>query len=86
VELPRAEFDGYVRRQESERVEEAARSLRMEASIEALEHRMNSHDLAHAASMGEYKGIRRALAWGFSLVGLLITAFGGTALYIVFFK
>jgi hypothetical protein len=86
VEISRAEFDGWLRRHELEHTREeadvASERAGQDSKISVLEMRMNAHDVLHAGSSGELRGIKRALGWGFAILGALITAFGGTALYI----
>lgn len=87
--IDRLEFEGYVRRHEADENAHAAerhqqnnewigQRVASELRILELEKRMNQHDVVHAGSSGELRGIRYALA----VIALLITAFGGTALYI----
>lgn len=71
-----------MRRQDAERSDLSRELLRMDTKTELLEARMNTHDIVHAGASGELRGIRRSLRVGFAFLALLVTAFGGTALYL----
>lgn len=58
---------------ERERTEMALR-------ITNTEIRLNTIDLASAAALGEARANRRILRWGFALVSLIVTVFGGAIL------
>lgn len=58
---------------ERERVELSLR-------ITNTETRLNAIDLAAATALGEAKANRRILRWGFTLVSLVVTVFGGAIL------
>lgn len=92
--VDRSEFEGYIRRHEADENAHSAERhrqnndwaglfLRVQTDIGEMEKRMNAHDVAHANASGELRGVLSTIRIGFVTMGLLLTAFGGTVLYVV---